>query len=421
MNRQEVAVLHAHTNYSELDGIATSSEYAIRTMELNDSSKKYKITAMSINQHGHLHGMFTDHDNIVAKGIKHIPGIEVYHNCDDIVIERFKDGRSKDRFHLVLYAMTQEGLSNMYKIATESGKNKFKSYKDFAITTESMLRKYGKGIIASTACMGSVFAKLIKDGKSGLAKQKLIEYSKYFDELYLEVQPHEHPDQIIYNNTLVQWSQELNLPIVIGIDCHYVGKSQSEYYDVLNHIRLFKADKKGEVAKDIESSDFILDYKSFEDMEDFCIKYGIPLEAIYNTKVIADKCIVDVYPKSSKHFLPKFPVPKGYTEKTWLRKKVNDGLIERTKKHGYTDIAERIKRINYELDVIHHTGYDGYFLYLNDLVTDARKMNIPLGPGRGSGASALVNFNLNITNVDPIENDFLFSRFITKERKDDPD
>lgn len=274
-NKIKVAILHAHTIYSDLDGIATSKDYADKIKKLNNSSSKYEIVAMSITNHGNVRGLLTDHDNI-SKVVKYIPGIEIYHNCSNLALKQTVGGINKDKFHLVLYAKNKEGISNIYKIASISGANKLYNYFNYAaICPEDELKKYGKGIIASTACIGSVFWKLIEAGRIDDAERKLIEYSKIFDELYLEIQPHEHPDQILYNNHLIAFSKKLGLPLVIGQDSHYTEANQLEASKILHEIRKFKAGAKAnEMKKENENNQdgFISNVKSFEEIETYCIK-----------------------------------------------------------------------------------------------------------------------------------------------------
>lgn len=363
---------------------------------------------MAVTDHGNMFGMVKNFNACTTPNddkatIKPIFGCEVYH-CED------RATAGDERYHLVLLAKNDEGLKNLYQIVSDGGLHLFKGRsKNFPRTEEAAFVKHGKGIVALSACIGGIIPHLILEGKYDEAKQKALYYKSIFDDFYLEVQPHEIPEQLIVNSDMLRLSQETGIELVITCDSHYVEKDDKKYHDILKimaHQKPFTVDAH---------------FKTPEEIEEYCIKYGIPLDAMDNTVKIADMCNVDPRPKDDRGLLPPFPCPKGHTEESYLRELSTDYLMTFVKKKKIRRIKKYSRQLRYELNVICTAGYAGYFLILWDWFLWCRKNGILMGKGRGSAAGSLVSYVLSITTLDPIKNGFMFERFLTPERLEFPD
>lgn len=409
-NKFSVAYIHVHTLYSIKDGIAEPKAYVKKIEQLNKESSKYNVIGISSTEHGNLYSATQMNIAATNGGLNHLLGCEFYFTDDNSEVRNDKTAR----YHMVVIAKNDIGKQNLFKLATYAGYHKYKSRaKEYHIADEKTFEKFGEGLIATSACIGGIIGQLILKGDIEEAKNKAILYNNIFEEFYLEVQPHEMPDQLLINEHLVNFSKELNIPLVMGVDAHYVDKTHHRYHKMLMSLNNYS-------EKD-ESEECYNHLRSFEELEEYCVKYNIPLEALYNTGLISEKCNVHLKPKDSKGFMPSYPVPKGYTEESYLTKETYKNLFKNCETHKYTDIKKRLERVNYELDVINKAKFAGYFLIVGKWLEWCREQNIPTGKGRGSAASSLVNYVNNITGVDPIKYNFLFERFLSPERVEMPD
>ena len=367
---QEFAYIHIHSRYSIQDSATYPADYAKKIHKYNqDPNRKYDIVALSLTDHGNMHGMVKHHNACSEPGpdgnaIKPIYGCEVYH-C--------QQRPEQDRYHMVLMAKNEEGLHNLYRIVSDAGVNRIlsKAGRPFSISEEAALKRWGKGIIATSACLGGIIPKLIEEGKYDEAKEKALLYASYFDEFYLEVQPHDIPEQLLLNDAMVQMSQETGLPLVMGVDAHYVDKSDKKYHDILKDLAHHK-------RYNTDNYLYLPD-----ELEEFCLNHNIPLSAMTNTAVIASQCNVNPKPKNSRGLLPEFPVPPGYTEAGYLREMVMKELFGKISEKKILNPMTYVNRALYELDVICGAGFEGYFLILWDWFKDCRKQDILMGKGRG--------------------------------------
>lgn len=394
--------------YSEKDSIGKCKEYVDAIYKHNQTSKKYITKSMAITEHGVMYSMVkhflacTEPD-AKERALKPIIGCEVYH-C----VDRTND--VSDRFHMVLLAKNNEGLTNLYQIVSDGGLHKLKGKtKDFPRTHEHAFVKYGKGIIALSGCVGGLIAQYIINGKYDEAKKKALYYNSLFDQFYLELQPHEFPEQLLVNEAIVKMSGETGIPLVITSDAHYVYKEDKKYHDILKAIAY---------QKPFTCSAHL---HTPEEMEEYCLKYNIPLSAISNTGIIAKQCNADPRPKDRMGLLPTFPCPKGYTESSYLRELSINNLMKFFKKKRIIGFKKYTLRLIYELDIICSAGYAGYFLILWDWFKWCRQNGILMGKGRGSAAGSLVSYVMSITTIDPIVNGFIFERFLNSERLEFPD
>lgn len=409
MNKIDFAHIHCHTCYSIQDAMPQLKDYVNAIYKQNQNSSKYNIVGFAMTDHGVLHGI-TDHyracnePDFPERKTKALYGIEIYH-CIDV-----NNNPNKDRFHLVLIAKDDTGLHNIYKIASHAGMNLIEGrQKNFPTTDLNFLKAHGKGIIASSACLGGMIPKLITDGQYNLAKSWALAFNDIFDEFYLEVQALDTTEQLVVNAALVQMSVETDIPLVITSDSHYIDKSDAAYHNILK-----------DISHQLKFSEPAY-LKTPEELEDYCIAHSIPLSCLSNTGVIASHCTANPKPVNNRYLLPVFPCPPGYTEETYLRKLSFEELKKKLIKNNIPNPSKYIKKMLYELEIICNAGYAGYFLILWDWFKWCRDNDILTGPGRGSAAASIVSYALNITKVDPIKNGFIFERFLNPGRLSFPD
>ena len=408
-NKIEYAYLHCHTKYSIQDAIPDHKKYVDAIYNINQNSTKYNCIGFAATEHGNIFGMVKQYNacnnpDHKERKIKALYGCEVYH-CEDI-----NNNPTNDKFHLVLIATSQEGLTNLYEIVSHAGTNIIHGrQKDFPTTDINFMRQHGKGIIALTACVAGIIPQYIINGGNDEALALIEEFSNIFDDVYLEVQPHDFPEQLLVNNALVDISKQYGYKLVMTPDSHYISKDDYQYHNILKnmcHQRLFTTNNR---------------LYTPEEMEEFCIQYNIPLECISNTAEIARIANVDPKPKDHKALLPIFPCPEGYDESSYLRKLSYEKLQNKLIQNNIENPIKYIKQMNYELEIICNAGFAGYFLILWDWFEWCRKNDILCGPGRGSAAGSIVSYVLNITKVDPIKNGFFFERFLNTGRLEFPD
>lgn len=407
-----------HTVYSEKDGLATSKDYIKKIREYNKKAEEEVITGLACTEHGNMYSL-VKHYKACNTNInddpcdENEPIVKAIYGCEVYAAEN----RDIDRkaYHLVLLAMDDEGLKNLYQIVTDGGLHNIESKKKRKpVTHEATLKKYGKGVICLSACVGGIIPKLITSGQYEKAKEKALFFKNIFEHFYLEVQPHVFPEQLIVNAEIVRMSKETGIELVITTDSHYVELEDKKYHDIIT--RIAYGDKFAE-----ERGTCNLHLMLPEEIEEYCIEYEIPLSCMHNTITIADMCTANPKPKDAKGLLPSFSCPEGYSEESYLREIAFDELRKFIIIKNIKDIMKYTKQMMYELDIICTAGFSGYFLILWDWISWCRKNGIPIGKGRGSAAGSIVSYCLGITTVDPIKNHFIFERFLSAERLEYPD
>ena len=394
--------LHNHTHYSLLDG-------ACKIPDLVNLAGKYNMPAIAITDHGNMFGVIQFFQKVKKAGIKPIIGMEAY-----IAPRSRKDrsgkGKGENAFHLLLLAKNCQGYQNLMKLSSIGFLEGF--YYKPRIDKE-VLQKYHEGLIALSACIGGeVPFKIIHNDYDG-AKKAAVFYQELFkDDYYLEIQDHGIPEESVALEGMVSLSKELDIPLVATNDTHYLKKEHAEAHDILLCIQ---TGKDFEDPKRLKFSSEEIYFKSTEEMEVLFKDYP---ESLSTTLEIADKCDLEIDFKS-QHF-PIFEVPQKSNAKTL------DAYLEECCWEGanlrYEVITDEIKkRLEYELSVIIEMGYSGYFLIVMDFIKHAKKMGIPVGPGRGSAAGSIVAYVLEITNVEPLQYNLLFERFLNPERVSMPD
>lgn len=391
--------LHVHTQYSLLDGAGKIKDLVAKAKELG-------MPALAITDHGSMYGVIEFYKECKKQGIKPIIGCEVYLTLGS----RFsKDGKKDENiYHLVLLAKDNQGYKNLMKLVTKGYTEGF--YYKPRIDME-LLKSYSEGLICLTGCLGGVIPQFLLQNDYERAKEHAEELVKIFgrENFYLEIQDHGLIEQKEVNTKLVRLGKELNIPLVVTNDIHYITREDSYSHDVLLCIQTSKTIDEEDRMK-FPNDEFYL--KSREELEHLFFHLK---EALDNTVTIAEKCHVE-FDFNTTH-LPQYPVPEGETVDSYLEKLCLQGLTLR-----YQEITPMIKdRLTMELNVIKKMGYSGYFLIVWDFIRFAKENNILVGPGRGSAAGSLVAYSLGITNIDPLKYDLLFERFLNPERVTMPD
>lgn len=407
--RKQFAYLHNHTKFSIQDAMPSPKDYVDFIYQYNQLNTDYECVGLALTDHGNISVLPKQYNACLKPDDKNriihpIYGIEIYH-CLDV-----DNNPNKDRYHLILLAKNQKGLQNIYEIASHGGMHIVKGrIKNFPVTDINFLKTHGEGIICCTACLAGIVPNRILNGDESSAVQYISTFQSIFDEVYLEVQPLEIPEQLLVNDALVKISKQMRIPLVMTCDAHYIYKTDVQYHNLFKEISH---------QQPFNTENYL---KTPEEMEAYCYKYNIPLSCITNTAVVSASCNVDPKPKDHRALLPVFPCPKGYDESSYLRKLAIEGLKDKIVEKRITEPKKYIEEMLYELDVICNAGFAGYFLILWEWFDWCRKNDILMGPGRGSAAGSIVSYVLNITKVDPIKNEFYFERFLSPERLEFPD
>lgn len=404
--------LHVHSHYSLLDGLP-------KIDELLDYVKELGMDSVALTDHGVLYGAVEFYKKAKAKGIKPIIGCEVY-----AAFEKMDQKRANiddKRFHMVLLVKNKEGYKNLVKLVTKAHLEGF--YYKPRIDDE-LLKKHSEGLIALTACVQGRIPRLIVSKKMDEAEELAKKYLKIFGQgnFYFEIQHHSHiPEQKTVNEGLIQLSKKLNIPLVATNDIHYLRKEDTEAQDVLMLINT------GSSPNDPDRLSMKNDDFSMTKPEEMIEFFKDTPEAIENTRKIAEACNFDF--ELGKVKLPDFHVPDKKEPNQYLKELCYKGLEERYKDkpkeaaegEPRQERREAIERLKYELSVISKTGFAGYFLIVADFVNWAKNNRIVVGPGRGSVGGSLVAYLTNITNINPLDHNLLFERFLNPERISLPD
>ncbi len=389
--------LHLHSEYSLLDGSTRINLLPKRVKELG-------MDAVALTDHGNMYGAIAFYKACKDQGVKPILGCEVYVSEKDMTI---KDKTNK-RFHLILLAENNQGFKNIMKIVSLAFVDGY-YYKPRV--DKEVLKKYSKGIIATSACLGGEVQRFILDRDLDAAKAAALEYREIFGEnnFFLELQDHGMPEQARVNRELIKISEELNFPLTVSNDVHYLDRDDAKSHDVLLCIQTGKTINEENRMK-FPSDEFYL--KSPDEM---AALFPENKDALENTIKIANRCNVDI--KFHEQHLPEFTVPEGYTHEDYLKKLATEGMYNR-----YENVTDDIKeRFDFEFNTIKNMGFVDYFLIVWDFIRYARKHEIQVGPGRGSAAGSIVSYCLGITDVDPLKFNLLFERFLNPERVSMPD
>lgn len=428
--------LHNHTHYSLLDGLT-------KIPDLVDFVKNEGMEAVAVTDHGTMSGLVELYKTCNDAGIKPVLGLEAY-----VAARKMTDrdpAHDKQRFHITLLAMNNQGFENLCHLMSEAEING-RYYKPRI--DHDLMEKFSEGIICLSGCAGSEISEALRANDTKRARELVDWYSNvYKDRFYLEMQDHGHPDspshwdvQNNINQHLAKIAEDTGLPLVVTCDAHYLHSEDQDAHEVLLCVGTASnlSDPNRMSMKDLELH--VIPPK------DIIARWGKDFpEAVRNTRRIADRCNVDL--QLGRILIPKFPLPEGETsEKDYLDKLVFQGLVYRyggkklEETTGLTvaecrEILEKVDasperaeeklkilpRIDYELGVVNKMGYNGYFLIVQDFINWGKSQRIVFGPGRGSAAGSILAYALRITELDPLRYDLLFERFLNPDRISMPD
>ena len=392
--------LHVHTEYSLLDGSAKINEIVARARELG-------MDSLAITDHGVMYGVIDFYRACKREGIRPVLGCEVYvapgsrfHKEGGVTDERY--------YHLVLLAENDIGYSNLMKIVSKGFTEGYyyKPRVDYEV-----LQQYHEGIIALSACLAGEVAMNLKRGFYEEGKAAALRLQEIFGKgnFFLELQDHGIPEQQTVNASLLRMHQETGIDLVATNDVHYIYDTDVEAHDILLCIQTQKK-VQDEDRMRYDGGQYYL--KSVEEMEQL---FPYAKEALENTHKIAGRCNVTI--EFGNYKLPHYDVPEGFDAWTYLQHLCAEGM-----KRRYPVVTEELQtRLDYELGVIHKMGFDDYYLIVWDFIKYAKDHDIPVGPGRGSGAASIAAYSLGITDIDPIRYQLLFERFLNPERVSMPD
>jgi len=400
--------LHVHTQFSVLDGLS----------DIDKMLKKAKgdgMEAVAITDHGYMYGVKKFHDAALRAELKPIIGCEVYVARRGIQKKESKiDGSG---WHLVLLAKNLQGYQNLIKLVSIASIDGF-YYKPRV--DKALLKEYSEGIIALTACLGGeIPQKIINDGEVK-AEEALLEYKDIFgDDLYLELQRHPtgdpemdkkiFDDQVYVNNALLKLGRKHNIKVVATNDSHFIDADDAGAHDRLICIG---------TAKDLDDPNRMRYTRQewFKTQSEMHELFADLPQAIENTKEVADK--IEIYGLNQDPIMPEFIIPDEFGDADDYLKHITYIGAEKRYSEITNDIRERI---DFELETIKKMGFPDYFLIVWDFLAAAREMGVIVGPGRGSAAGSVVSYALRITDIDPLEYNLLFERFLNPDRISMPD
>src|SRR5256886_11597881 len=407
----EFVHLHLHTEFSLLDG-------ACRIDELLDQAAKLKMPAIAVTEHGNLFSSVIFHDHAREHGIKPILGCEVYVAPGSRLTKSGNPGETAN--HLVLLAETNEGYHNLIRLVSAGYTEGF--YYKPRIDKE-LLSQHATGLIGLSSCLKGEVAEGLSHAQDKKARDAAASYKDILgaQNFFLEMQWHGIEEQRIVNAGIPAIAKDLGLGLVCTNDVHYLRDTDAHPHDILLCIGTERASSDPKRVR-YEARQCYL--KSPDQMADAFRDHP---DAVANTVRIAERCEVTL--AEGENYLPNFDVPAGFTLDEYFEHVVRQGFSERLPRLKQLaasaslrhTIDEYERRLSYEIDMIKQMKYPGYFLIVWDFIRYAREQRIPVGPGRGSAAGSLVAYCLRITDVDPIDFDLIFERFLNPERVSLPD
>ncbi|HEX7077459.1 MAG TPA: DNA polymerase III subunit alpha [Candidatus Eisenbacteria bacterium] len=395
--------LHNHSDFSLLDG-------ACRIDRLVERAKGFGMPAVALTDHGNLFGAVEFYGAAKAAGVKPIIGCEVYvaHGARS---DRTRTVDGKGAYdHLLLLARNKDGYRNLMKLSSLGFTEGF-HYKPRV--DKELLSRHAEGLVCLSACLRGEVPQLVVKGDGAGAKAAAAWYREIFgSEFYFfEVQDHGIPEERVAARGLFALGKEMGIPVVATNDCHYLARENAEAHEVLLCIQT------GKTMLDSDRFRFLTDQLYVKSPEEMAALFGDAPEALSNTLAVAERCELTL--ETERVQLPSFPIPPEFeTEEGYLRRLAEEGLAAR---YGDAITDAHRERLAYELETICAVGYARYFLIVRDFTDYARRSGVTVGPGRGSAAGSIVSYCLGITDIDPIQFDLLFERFLNPERVSMPD
>ena len=402
--------LHLHSHFSLLDGANQLEAVVRRAAEL-------KMPALALSDHGNLFGAVQFHDLALKYGVKPIIGCEVYVAREG---RKSKNGRSDQSNHLVLLAKDATGYQNLVKLVSLGYLEGF--YYRPRIDVE-LLQEHSEGLIGLSACLKGIVAWNLLQDQYSEAREEAGKLHEILGpgNFYLELQDHGLEEQKKVNSHVMTLARELDLPLVATNDCHYLTQEDSFAHDVLLCVQTGKTIH-DENRLRYRTNEFY--FKNVEEMES--VFSHVP-EALSNTLEVAEKCTFEL--GEPENIFPEFQVPREHTLDSYFGKVVRDGFDSRLQTLKQRESLGKLRyplsqyqeRLEQEVEIIKKMQFSSYFLIVWDFIRYARENQIPVGPGRGSVAGSLVSYAMGITDVDPLQYDLLFERFLNPERVTPPD
>lgn len=399
--------LHVHTDYSLLDGLGKIDDYIKTGLSLG-------MKSMAFTDHGTMAGLVSAYDACKKYGMKFIGGFEAYvapYGHSRFEKKTIDENKAYD--HLIILFKNKTGYKNGCTLVTRSNTEGFyyKPRIDF-----DLLRNHSEGLIIMSACLAGAVPRAILNGDIEKARRIVKDYKDVFgDDYYLEIQDHGFKEDQIVINEILKLSKEFGIKLIATNDCHYVHKDDKEAHDWLLYMQMGK--HLGEENKMINDGDYYLKSK-----EEMLALFPYCPEAIYNTQEIVDKCNFEF--EYGNYRMPKVDIPEKYHNDyyKYLEDEAWKGYEKRYPIFLVDGKREKAKsRLEYELGIIKQMNFAQYFLDIRKTIVEARKAGILVGPGRGSGAGSCLNYCLEITDLDPLQYDLLFERFLNPERISMPD
>ncbi len=394
--------LHTHSEYSLLDGANRLPDLVARVAALG-------MDSLAVTDHGNLHAAWSFHTAARAAKIRPILGFEAYLAFGPRQEQQRPAWAPANYSHLVLLARNRTGYKNLIRLSSIGYTEGF--YRRPRIDRE-VLARHSEGLVCLAACLSGEIALWLRQGRYEDARESARWFAQAFapGHFWLEVQEHGIPEERLVTEGMFRLGEELGLGVVATNDAHYLTREDAEAHDVLLAIGT------GADLDDPKRFRFTGQESYVKSEAEMRALFPDHPEAIENTATVADLCEFDF---EKRYFLPGFPRPQGFaTDEALLGHLAAEGAAAR---YG-TPLPEAVQtRLDYELGVINTAGYAGYFLIVEDFIRAARDRGIPVGPGRGSAAGSLVAYALRITDVDPLQFDLLFERFLNPERVSMPD
>ncbi len=405
--------LHNHSHYSLLDGAATIDG-------LVQAAVTNKMPAVALTDHGVMFGAIEFYKTARKAGIKPIIGCEVYIVTNgtrfdkEVNAQSMKEGRGRGIYHhLVLLAKNLAGYRNLIKLVSLGFTEGF--YYKPRIDIE-LLKKYAGGLVALSACPSGVVAHHLVEGHFDDARRTAILFKEIFgDDFYLEIQNHGLEKEKPILEGMPRLAGELGIKLIATNDIHYIAEDHA----VAHNVMLMIPDAGATATTDYRQLRYQTDQIYFKSPAKMCELFKSTPEAIESTLEVSDK--IETYRiEPERSYMPDFPIPadagvSGLEE--YLERLARQGLMRR-----YPGVTPEMEsRLSQELGVINRMGYAGYFLITQDFIAAARRMDVMVGPGRGSAAGSIVSYALGITDIDPLKYDLLFERFLNPDRVSMPD
>lgn len=394
--------LHVHSHYSLLDGLG-------KVRPMLERAKEMGMTSIALTDHGSMYGIIDLIKSASAVGIKPIIGVEAYLAPNGHLNKRGKiDANPR---HITLLAQNYAGYKNLIKLTTAANLQGY--YYKPRIDYE-LLATHSEGLVVLSGCLNGDLSKSILEKRPDDTKRIIEWHLNVFgrDRYFFEVQDHPHlPEQKIVNEALVGLGTQYRVGLVATADTHYIHSDDAQAHDVLICVQT------GTTVAETNRMSMLDDDFSLASPEALKEAWKKHPSAIDNTMKVAEMCNVEL--EFGVNRLPRFPLPAGKSADDFLREKCVAGLTARYGPEKPSE--EKMTRLTYELDVITKTGYASYFLIVADFVNEAKSRGILVGPGRGSAAGSFVSYLMNITNLDPLQYNLLFERFLNPDRVSMPD